>query len=89
LICFSFISAAAHVKQNAETNSKVGVACQAGLAAALMVGLAATRLPACLPACLGGSKAGEPIAPLLLEALKPSCVPDLEQPVINLILPLW
>jgi len=33
------------LKQNAETNSKVGAACQAGLAVDLIVGLAATRLP--------------------------------------------
>jgi len=37
------------MKQNAETNSKVGSACQADLAIDLIVGLAATRLPACLP----------------------------------------
>jgi len=36
----------------------VGAACQAGLAVDLIVGLAATRLPA----GLGGSKAGEPSA---------------------------
>jgi len=49
------------VKQNAETNSKVGAACQADLAVDQIVVLAATRLPARPPACLGGaSKAGEP-----------------------------
>jgi len=65
----------------------VGAACQAGLAVDLIVGLGATHLPACLPACLGGnSKACEPIAPILLEGLKTSCVPDLEQLVISLIL---
>jgi len=66
------------VKQNAEPNSKVDASCQAGLTVDLIVGLAATRLPACLG---GGSNVGEPIAPILLEGLEPSCVPDLEQPV--------
>jgi len=41
------------VKHNAELNSKLDAACQAGLAVDLMVGLAATRLPAYLG---GGSK---------------------------------
>jgi len=63
-VLFHFIQHPAHVKQNAETNSKEGSACQAGLAVDLIVGLAATRLPACLG---GGSNAGEPIAPILLE----------------------
>jgi len=38
LFCFSFISAAAHVKQNAETNSTMGAACQASLAVDLNSG---------------------------------------------------
>jgi len=46
--CFVSVSfqQPAHVKQNAETNSKVGAACQAGLVVDLIAGLAATRLPA-------------------------------------------
>jgi len=36
------------VKQNTETISKVGTACQADLAVDLIVGLAAARMPACL-----------------------------------------
>jgi len=65
---------------------KVGAACQEGLTVDLIVGLGATRLPACLPR--SGLKSRRaytiaPIVPILLEGLKPSCVPDLEQPVIS------
>jgi len=70
------------VKQNAETNSEVGMAGQADLTVDLIVGLAASRLPACLPAWEGAQKPAS-LAPILLEGLKPSCVPDLEQPVIS------
>jgi len=51
------VTPGAHVKQNAETNLKVSVACQAGLAVDFIVGLAATHLPACLG---GGSKNSKP-----------------------------
>jgi len=72
LFFFQFhFSSPAHVKQNADTNTNVGAACQSGLAVDFIVGLAATRLTPW--------DAGEPIAPILLEGFKPSCVPDLEQ----------
>jgi len=56
--CFVSVSfqQPAHVKQNAETNSKLGAACQACLAVDLMVVLAVTRQPAWDK----GSKVGEP-----------------------------
>jgi len=49
--CFVSVSfqQPAHVKQNAVKNSKVGAACQAGLAVDLKVGLETTNLLACLP----------------------------------------
>jgi len=62
------------VKQNAETNSKVGAACQADLAVDLIVG--------CLPAMEGAQKPAS-LVPISSEGIKPSCVSDLEQPVIS------
>jgi len=56
----------------------VGAACQADLAVDLIVGLAVTRLPT-----WEGAQKPASLAPILLEGLEPSCVPDLEQPVIS------
>jgi len=48
IVLFQFHFSSTHMWNNTETNSKVGAACQAeaGLAVDLIVGLAATRLPA-------------------------------------------
>jgi len=66
LFCFSLISAARTCETECWNKLKSWRGLQAGLAVDLIVGLAATCLPARLR---GGSKAGEPIAPVLFKGL--------------------
>jgi len=80
LFSFSFISAARTCKTMLKQTQEVSAACLAGLSVDLIVGLAATRLPACLGR---DSKAGEPSACIIGGTQAYSCVPDLEQPVIS------